>query len=115
MNGPVVKSSAGHARAFDYKTVCPLLRLRWLAPRYAKECCSVVRAELQRGERAMQQSAEIFVGIDASRACNAIAGAGGAHKSEVRYLCEVDSSVDSMRRLLKRITGKHAEVLFFMS
>jgi hypothetical protein len=30
----------------------------------------------------------------------------------VRYLGEVDSSVDSMRRLVKRITAKHSQAHF---
>jgi hypothetical protein len=57
----------------------------------------------------MEQSTEIFVGIDVSQARNAIAVATEGRNGEVRYVGEVDSSVDSMRRLIKRITAKHAQ------
>ena len=50
----------------------------------------------------MEQSTEIFVGIDVSKARNAIAVATEGRNGEVRYVGEVDSSVDSMRRLIKR-------------
>ncbi len=51
----------------------------------------------------MERSTEIFVGIDVSKARNAIAVATEGRSGEVRYVGEVDSSVDSMRRLIKRI------------
>jgi len=56
----------------------------------------------------MEQSTEIFVGIDVSKARNAIAVASGGRNGEVRFVGEVDSSVESMRRLIKGITAKHA-------
>lgn len=58
----------------------------------------------------MEQSTEIFVGIDVSKARNAIAVATEGRNGEVRYVGEVDSSVDSMRRLIKRITAKHRRI-----
>lgn len=60
----------------------------------------------------MEQSTEIFVGIDVSKARNAIAVATEGRNGEVRYVGEVDSSVESMRRLIKRITAKHAQAHF---
>ena len=60
----------------------------------------------------MEQSTEIFVGIDVSKTRNAIAVATEGRNGEVRYVGEVDSSVDSMRRLIKRITAKHAQAHF---
>ena len=60
----------------------------------------------------MEQSIEIFVGIDVSKARNAIAVASGGRNGEVRFVGEVDSSADSMRRLIKRITAKHAQAHF---
>lgn len=43
----------------------------------------------------MEQSTEIFVGIDVSKARNAIAVATEGRNGEVRYVGEVDSSIDS--------------------
>ncbi len=60
----------------------------------------------------MEQSTEIFVGIDISKARNAIAVAPEGRNGEVRYVGEVDSSVDSMRRFIKRITAKHPQAHF---
>jgi len=56
----------------------------------------------------MEQSTEIFVGIDVSKARNAIAVASDGRDGEVRSVGEVDSSMESMRRLIKRITAKPA-------
>ena len=60
----------------------------------------------------MEQSTEIFVGIDVSKARNAIAVALDGRNGDVRFVGEVDSSIDSMRRLIKRITAKHAQAHF---
>src|SRR4051794_13263645 len=64
------------------------------------------------GGRAVEQSTEVFVGIDVSKTRNAIAVADGERGGEVRYLGEVDASPESMRRLVKRLAAKHARVPF---
>ena len=51
----------------------------------------------------MEQSTEVFVGIDVAKARNAVAVADGERNGEVRFMGEVDASDDSMRRLVKRI------------
>lgn len=60
----------------------------------------------------MEQSTEFFVGIDVSNARNAIAVAAGRRNGEMRFVGEVDSSPESMRRLIKRVTAKHAQAHF---
>lgn len=60
----------------------------------------------------MIHSTEVFVGIDVSKARNAVAIADGERGGEVRYLGEVDASEESMRRLVKRIAAKHHRVHF---
>ncbi len=53
----------------------------------------------------MAHCSEIFVGIDVSKARNAIAVADGERGGEVRFVGEVDASEESMRRVVKRIAG----------
>jgi transposase len=93
------------------KTVCPhgevarpTLRIRGL----------LGQAEpiLTAGGRAMGDDTEIFVGIDVAKVRNAIAIADGERGGEVRFLGEVDSSEESMRRVVKRIAAKHRCVQF---
>ena len=60
----------------------------------------------------MEHSTEVFVGIDVAKARNAVAIADGERGGEVRYLGEVDSSEESMRRLIKRIAAKHDRMHF---
>ena len=54
----------------------------------------------------MGQCSEIFVGIDVSKARNAIAVADAGRAGEVRFIGEVDASEESMRRVVKRLTAK---------
>ncbi|MBS7707973.1 IS110 family transposase [Chelatococcus asaccharovorans] len=54
----------------------------------------------------MGHCSEIFVGIDVSKARNAIAVADGGRGGEVRFLGEVDAAEESMRRAVKRLTAK---------
>jgi transposase len=84
----------------DRKTVCPhgevarpTLRIRGL----------LGQAEpiLTAGGRAMGDDTEIFVGLT-SRRFAIIAIADGERGGEVRFLGEVDSSEESMRRVVKR-------------
>src|SRR5215213_3555938 len=68
------------------------------------------------GGRAVDQTTEVFVGIDVAKTRNttrnAIAIADGARGGEVRFLGEVDASEESMRRLVKRIAGRYARAHF---
>lgn len=60
----------------------------------------------------MGQSTEVFVGIDVAKERNAIAVADGERGGEVRFLGEVDTSPESMRRLIKRIAAQHDQAHF---
>ena len=62
----------------------------------------------------MKHCTEVFVGIDVSKARNAIALADGERGGEVRYLGEIDASVENMRRFVKRLVAKHDGSLFFI-
>ena len=55
----------------------------------------------------MEDYREVFVGIDAAKARNAIALAEAGRGGEIRFLGEVDASPESMRRIIKRIAGKY--------
>jgi hypothetical protein len=67
---------------------------------------------LNAGRRAVDHHTEIFVGIDVPKARNAIAVADGESGGEVRFLGEVDSSAESMRRVAWRLAAKHEQVHF---
>ena len=58
----------------------------------------------------MNHSTEVFVGIDAAKARNAVAIADGERGGEVRYLGEVDASEESMRRLVRRIVRPYVRL-----
>lgn len=60
----------------------------------------------------MDHHTEVFVGIDVAKARNAIAVADGERGGEVRFLGEVDSSSDSMRRVVQRLAAKHKHMHF---
>lgn len=49
---------------FLCKTVCPLLRLRWLSYAVRARVARYSEPILSAGERAIEQSTEIYVGID---------------------------------------------------
>jgi transposase len=55
---------------------------------------------------------EIFVGIDVSKARNAIAVADGERGGEVRFIGEVEASEESMRRVVKRLAAKGEQAHF---
>ena len=55
----------------------------------------------------MEHSTEVSIGIDASKTRNAIAVADGERGGEVRYLCEVDASAESVGRFVKRLAARH--------
>jgi hypothetical protein len=50
---------------------------------------------------------EALIGIDAAKVRNAIAVADAGRDGEIRYLGEVDTSPESMRRLLARLAAKY--------
>jgi transposase len=60
----------------------------------------------------MDEHSEIFVGIDVAKGRNAIAIADGERSGEVRYLGEVDASVASMTRIVRRLAEKYDRVQF---
>src|SRR5215212_9573282 len=72
------------------------------------------RAEpvLTAGGRAMGERKEAFVGIDAAKARDAIAVAGGGRGGEVRYLGEVDAAEPGMRRIVARLAAKYRRLHF---
>lgn len=55
----------------------------------------------------MGQLTEVFIGIDVAKARNAIAVADSERCGEVRFVGEVDASLDAMRRILQRIAAKY--------
>jgi transposase len=60
----------------------------------------------------MDEHSEVFVGIDVAKGRNAIAIADGERGGEVRYLGEVDASVASMTRIVRRLAEKYVRVQF---
>ena len=60
----------------------------------------------------MGEYTEVFIGIDAAKARNAVAVAEGGRGGEVRYLGEVDASEQGMRRVVARIAAKYDRVHF---
>lgn len=56
---------------------------------------------------------EVFVGIDVAKERNAIAVADGGRGGEVRFIGEVDASLDAMRWILQPIAAKYSVVHFF--
>ena len=60
----------------------------------------------------MKECRTAFVGIDVAKSRNAIAVAEGERGGEVRYHGEVDASVDSMRRTVRRIAANYDQVHF---
>ncbi|MBP2568553.1 transposase [Agrobacterium tumefaciens] len=60
----------------------------------------------------MKHCTEVFIGINVSKARNAIAVADGECGGEVRYLGEVDASVENMRRFVKRLAANYHRLHF---
>jgi transposase len=60
----------------------------------------------------MGEHSEAFVGIDVAKGRNAIAVAEGERGGEVRYLGEVDASVASMTRVVRRLAEKYERMHF---
>lgn len=60
----------------------------------------------------MEKSPRVFVGIDVAKMRNAVAIAEEGRQGEVRYLGEFDTDEATMRRLVKRLAGKHEQATF---
>lgn len=60
----------------------------------------------------MSDCREAFVGIDVAKLKNAVAIAEAGREGEVRFFGEVDSSDQSMRRIIQRIVGRFDRVHF---
>ena len=62
--------------------------------------------------RAMRRCREVFVGIDTTKARNAIAIAEGGRQGEVRYLGEFDSTPDAVAKLVRKLGDRYATLHF---
>lgn len=62
--------------------------------------------------QAVKHCTEVFIGINVSKARNAIAVADGEFGGEVRYLGEVDASVENMRCFVKRLAANYHRLHF---
>jgi transposase len=60
----------------------------------------------------MKRDGEIFVGIDAAKARNAIAVAESGRNGEIRYLGEIDNTPDAVARLIRKLSERHDAVHF---
>jgi len=60
----------------------------------------------------MVNHSEVYVGIDTSKLRNAVAIAEGGRQGEVRYFGEIDNTLAAVRRLVKKLSGKHARLTF---
>jgi transposase len=60
----------------------------------------------------MDKGIEAFVGIDVSKARNAVAIAEAGRDGEIRYLGEVDASLESMRKVVSRLAAKYQTLHF---
>jgi len=55
----------------------------------------------------MGEDSTVFVGIDAAKAKHAVALAEPGRRGEVRYLGEIDTSPEAVRKLVTRLAAKH--------
>jgi hypothetical protein len=58
----------------------------------------------------VEEHSAIFVGIDAAKAKHAVAVAEPGRRGEVRYLGEIEASVEAVRRLLTRLAPQHRKL-----
>ncbi len=65
---------------------------------------------LDAGRKAVEEHSGIFVGIDVAKAKHAVAVAEPGRREEVRYLGEIEASVEAVRRLLTRLAAKHGKL-----
>jgi len=60
----------------------------------------------------MGDHSEVYVGIDSAKSRLAVAIAEGGRGGEVRYFGEIDNTPAAVRRLVKKLSGKHARATF---
>jgi transposase len=60
----------------------------------------------------MAEYGTAFVGIDVSKAKNAIAIADEGRQGELRYLGEIPNTKDATRKLVRKLTGRHGQLHF---
>jgi len=61
----------------------------------------------------MEQHTDVFVGVDVAKARHAVAVAEGGRQGEVRYLGEIGTDPESVRRLVARLEKAHGRALHF--
>src|SRR5689334_5751586 len=64
------------------------------------------------GERAVGQNSEVFVALDVAKSKNAVAIAEGGRKGEVRYLGEIDNTLEATRRLIAKLSKTYKKITF---
>jgi transposase len=60
----------------------------------------------------MVDHSEVYVGLDTSKLRNAVAVAEGGGRGEVRYVGEIDNTAEAVRRLVRKLSGRHARLTF---
>lgn len=60
----------------------------------------------------MEQHNEVFVGLDVAKARHAVAVAEDGRRGEVRYLGEIGSDAESVRRLVAKLEKRHGRLHF---
>ena len=60
----------------------------------------------------MQDSSEVFVGVDVAKLKNAVAIAQGGRDGEVRYLGEIESSEAATRKLVATLAARYTRLTF---
>jgi hypothetical protein len=58
----------------------------------------------------MGEDSTVFVGIDAATAKHAGAVAEAGRQGEVRYLGEIDTSPEAVRKLITRLAARHGKL-----
>jgi transposase len=58
----------------------------------------------------VEEEGTVFVGIDAAKAKHAVAVAEPGRRGEVRYLGEIDTSPEAVRKLVTRLAAKHGRL-----
>jgi transposase len=60
----------------------------------------------------VKKSGEVYIGIDAAKARNAIALAEACRDGEIRYLGEFDNTPDAVAKLVRRLAGRYDRMHF---
>ena len=58
----------------------------------------------------MAEDSSVFVGIDAAKAKHAVAVAEPGRQGEVRYVGEVATSPEAVRKLITRLAARHGKL-----